>query len=58
MSTKAPKFLDAGIRLDKAFFGSGTLKTMGMSVAEVGIKAAPIFAFIYGMSKYLKKLML
>lgn len=52
MSQKAPKFLMGGVNIWRNFGGVGTVVTAAYGWAEVGIKAAPIFAFIYGVRKY------
>lgn len=49
--SSAPKFLLNGINMKQNFLGVGTMKTAVYGVIETGIKAAPIFAFIYGVSK-------
>ena len=53
--SQAPKFLLGGVNKWKNFGGLMTVVTACYGCAEVAIKAAPIFAFIYGVSKYLSK---
>ena len=50
--SQAPKFLVGGINKWNNFAGLYTLWTAGYGWVEVFIKAAPIFAFVYGVSKY------
>ena len=49
--SQAPKFLMGGVNIWRNFGGVGTVVTAAYGWVEVGIKAAPIFAFIYGVRK-------
>ncbi len=49
--SQAPKFLLGGVNKWSNFFGLRTLQTAVYGWGEVAIKAAPIFAFIYGVRK-------
>ena len=51
MSNKAPKFLLGGVNKWSNFLGLRTCQTAAYGCAEVAIKAAPIFAVIYGLCK-------
>ena len=54
--SQAPKFLLGGINKWNNFFGLRTCQTAAYSCIEVVVKSAPIFAFIYGIRKYLPHL--
>ncbi len=49
--SQAPKFLLGGVNKWSNFLGLRTLQTATYGVAEVGVKVAPILAFIYGIRK-------
>ena len=51
MSSQAPKFLINGVNFKNNFMGMRTIQTAVYGVAECGIKAVPIFALFYGVSK-------
>ena len=51
--SQAPKFLVGGINKWNNFGGLYTCWTAAYGWVEVFVKAAPAFAFIYGVRKYL-----
>jgi hypothetical protein len=51
MSAKIPKFLMGGVNFTNNFGGKKTIITAVYGWAELGIKLAPIFVTVYGLSK-------
>ncbi len=49
--SQAPKFLVGGINKWNNFGGLRTVQTAIYGWAELAIKAAPVFAFVYGVRK-------
>ena len=50
--SQAPKFLMGGVNKWSNFLGLRTCQTAAYGWVEVAVKAAPIFALIYGIRKY------
>ena len=56
--SSAPKFLVGGVNFKYNFLGLLTMRTAAYGWVELGIKVAPIFAFVYGVSKSIYLLIL
>ena len=49
--SQVPKFLVGGVNKWQNFGGLRTVQTAAYGWVELAIKAAPVFAFIYGVRK-------